>query len=68
MSGDRRHRKVHLLAGLACCRSTAAAAYAQAVARAADRLAREGVDLVLEPINRRDMPGYFLTTSPLPGV
>lgn len=53
--------RVHLMAGLASRHDpAAAAAYARAVAWAADRLAREGVDLVLEPINRRDMPGYFL--------
>lgn len=31
--------------------------------RAADRLAEEGVTLVIEPINTRDMPGYFLNTT-----
>ncbi len=26
----------------------------------AERVGREGIDLLLEPINGRDMPGYFL--------
>jgi hydroxypyruvate isomerase len=31
---------------------------------AAERAAAAGVDILIEPINRRDMPGYFLTTQP----
>ncbi|HEV2359081.1 MAG TPA: 2-oxo-tetronate isomerase [bacterium] len=31
--------------------------------RAADRAAAHGVSVLIEPINRRDMPGYFLTTT-----
>jgi len=31
--------------------------------RAADRLACEGLTLVIEPINTRDIPGYFLNTT-----
>jgi hydroxypyruvate isomerase len=30
---------------------------------AAAALARHGIDLLIEPINTRDMPGYFLTHS-----
>ena len=30
---------------------------------AADRLAGEGITLVIEPINTRDIPGYFLNTT-----
>ena len=30
---------------------------------AADRLAAEGLTLVIEPINTRDIPGYFLNTT-----
>jgi len=30
---------------------------------AADRLASEGLTLVIEPINTRDIPGYFLNTT-----
>ena len=30
---------------------------------AADRLAREGVTAIIEPINTRDIPGYYLNTT-----
>jgi len=53
--------RLHLMAGMAD-RSDVKAqdAYRRAVAWTAERLAREGLDLVLEPINARNMPGYFL--------
>ncbi len=53
--------RLHLMAGLAPADDPAAtAAYREAVAFCAGRLAEHGLDLVLEPINGRDMPGYFL--------
>ncbi len=53
--------RLHLMAGIAAATDLAAAArYRDAVARSADALAARGLDLVLEPINPRDMPGYFL--------
>lgn len=53
--------RVHLLAGLGDRTDPArVAAYARAVAAVADRLAPEGVGVTIEPLNRRDMPGYFL--------
>jgi len=54
-------KRLHLMSGLAS-RSdqSAIAAYRRAVAWTAERLAGEGIDLVLEPINGRDMPGYLL--------
>ena len=53
--------RLHLMAGLADPRNPEArAAYRRAVAWTAERLAREGLDLVIEPINGRNMPGYFL--------
>jgi hydroxypyruvate isomerase len=39
------------------------AVYVDNLKRAADRAAEEGVTLVIEPINTRDMPGYFLNTT-----
>lgn len=54
-------RRLHLMAGNAphddrrCAR-----AYRDAVASTADALAPHNIDLVLEPINKRDMPDYFL--------
>ncbi len=52
-------KQVHLMAGLA--RGPAADhAYREAVGWCAAQLAPEGVTLLLEPINGRDMPGYYL--------
>src|SRR6478672_10872947 len=53
--------RLHLMAGLAE-RGDAGAreAYRRAVAWTAERVGRAGLDLVLEPINARNMPGYFL--------
>lgn len=54
-------RRLHLMSGHGE-RSDAAArdAYRTAVKEAAMRIGAEGLDLVIEPINPRDMPGYFL--------
>ena len=50
---------VHVMAGIAPARDPKArAAYLAALAYAADRL--DGFDVLIEPINGRDMPGYFL--------
>lgn len=54
-------RQVHLMAGLADAADTASmAAYRRSVATTAERLSKVGADLLIEPINGRDMPGYFL--------
>ena len=54
-------KRVHLMAGNADRHeSRAISAYRNAVTWTAERLGAEGLDLVLEPINGRDMPGYFL--------
>lgn len=54
-------KRLHLMAGNADrADARAAAAYRQAVAWTAERLAAAGLELVLEPINARNMPGYFL--------
>lgn len=53
--------RLHLMAGLASpADPAAAAAYRDALARAADRFGPDGIDVLIEPINPRDMPGYFL--------
>jgi len=53
--------RVHLMAGIGERGDPAAvAAYRRSVAHVATVLGARGVDLVLEPINRRNMPGYFL--------
>jgi hydroxypyruvate isomerase len=54
-------KRVHMMAGLADPKSAeAGVAYRRSVAHVAGRLAEAGVELMLEPINGRDMPGYFL--------
>ncbi|PDV87688.1 hydroxypyruvate isomerase [Rhizobium sp. H4] len=53
--------RLHLMAGIADPHDQeAAAAYRRSVAYTAGRLAENGIDLLLEPINGRNMPGYFL--------
>ncbi len=54
-------KRLHLMAGLAARNDPdAVESYRRAVTWTAKRLAPEAIDLVLEPINGRDMPGYFL--------
>lgn len=54
-------RRLHMMAGLSPSDDAAARRrYADALAFAADELGEAGIDLLVEPINRRDMPGYFL--------
>ncbi|OCP21062.1 MULTISPECIES: 2-oxo-tetronate isomerase [unclassified Ensifer] len=53
--------RLHLMAGLADPHDKdAASSYRRSVAYVAGRLSEEGIDLLLEPINGRNMPGYFL--------
>lgn len=56
-------RRVHVMAGLAPAGIEQArldAAYAANLAWAAGEAASAGVDVLIEPINTRDIPGYFL--------
>ena len=54
-------KRVHLMAGIADPNNPEAqAAYRRSVAHVAERLAKIDVEVMLEPINGRDMPGYFL--------
>ncbi|MBS7537372.1 2-oxo-tetronate isomerase [Ancylobacter lacus] len=54
-------KRLHLMAGVAERGDpAAAAAYRDAVAFAGEQLGQHGIDLLLEPINRRSVPGYFL--------
>ena len=54
-------KRIHMMAGRADpLDHDSNLAYRGAAAHAAERLAERGLDLVLEPINGRDMPGYFL--------
>lgn len=57
---------VHCMAGLVpqgVSHVTAGAVYAANLAWAAEEAAKAGVRLAIEPINHRDMPGYFLNTQ-----
>ncbi len=55
--------RLHLMAGIASADDPAARdAYREAVQFCAGRLQEYDLDLVLEPINGRDMPGYFLNS------
>ncbi|HJU16205.1 MAG TPA: 2-oxo-tetronate isomerase [Stellaceae bacterium] len=59
-------RTVHAMAGLwpeGRERAEGLAVYAENLRHAADRLAAEDITLVIEPINTRDIPGYFLNTT-----
>ena len=54
-------KRLHLMAGIADRRDArAVAAFRKSVAWAAEELGRHGIDTVIEPINPRDVPGYFL--------
>lgn len=53
--------RMHMMAGLADNRDPkAVATFCANMRHAAEALAAKGLDLVLEPINGRNMPGYFL--------
>ncbi|MBI1384221.1 MAG: TIM barrel protein [Rhizobiales bacterium] len=54
--------RIHVMAGLGDPRDQRAwDCYVANVRSAARRLAERGIELMIEPINRRDMPGYFLS-------
>jgi hydroxypyruvate isomerase len=54
-------KRLHLMAGNADpATPEAQAAYRRAVTHAAEALAAQNLNLLLEPINSRNMPGYFL--------
>lgn len=54
-------KRLHMMAGIAASDDRAAGArYRAALAEAADRAAPAGIDILIEPLNPRDMPGYFL--------
>ncbi|MDE2007538.1 MAG: hydroxypyruvate isomerase family protein, partial [Rhodospirillales bacterium] len=57
---------VHAMAGIVpagVAHDTAAAVYAANLAWAAEQAEKSGVRLAIEPINHRDMPGYYLNTE-----
>jgi hydroxypyruvate isomerase len=61
-----RCRILHAMAGVLPAgldRAQAERTYLENLRHAAERLAAEGITLVIEPINTRDIPGYFLNTT-----
>jgi hydroxypyruvate isomerase len=59
-------RLVHAMAGLVPegrDRGAAERVYVENLRYAAERAARDGVTVIIEPINNRDIPGYFLNTT-----
>ena len=58
--------RIHMLAGIVpggVSRSALRATYVANIRRAGERAAESGVTVVIEPINTRDIPGYFLNTQ-----
>lgn len=53
--------RLHLMAGLAPADATHLARYRDAIHEAAGRAASVGIDILLEPLNGRDVPGYLLS-------
>ena len=53
--------RVHLMAGIAPNDDDHWRAYRESVRWCAEQAMTLGVDLMLEPVNRRDMPGYFMS-------
>jgi hydroxypyruvate isomerase len=56
-------RRIHVLAGRALPGAESEAAFVANLRRAADRAASAGVNLLIEPLNVHDQPGYFLRTT-----
>jgi hydroxypyruvate isomerase len=59
-------RRIHVMSGLIATGADLSAmrrTYVDNLKRAADRTAKDDLTLCLEPINRRDIPGYFLNTT-----
>jgi hydroxypyruvate isomerase len=58
-------RKLHVMAGITAGmdRRACEATYVANLRQAADRLGEAGITVLIEPINSRAMPGYFLSTT-----
>ncbi|WP_374653643.1 2-oxo-tetronate isomerase [Dongia sp.] len=54
-------KRLHVMSGLADrADPIARAAYADSLRHACDQAGPQGIDILIEPINGRDMPGYFM--------
>lgn len=56
-------RRTHCMAGIAPRDHHGEAAFIDNLRRAGDIMGRAGIKVMIEPINPRSMPGYFLTTT-----
>ncbi len=57
------NQRIHIMSGLAdYADPNAFETYLNNISWAADQLKLSGINALIEPINNRDMPGYFLTT------
>ncbi|WP_422371734.1 2-oxo-tetronate isomerase [Hoeflea sp.] len=55
-------KRLHVMAGIANAKDVSQrAAYLDNLRLASDLAARDGIGLLIEPLNPRDMPGYFLS-------
>lgn len=54
--------RVHCLSGLVAPSAAADATYRASLRRALEALAPAGVDVLIEPINRRSIPGFYLSS------
>ena len=57
------NKLIHVMAGLEPSGGANAKTFVANLRRGADRAAEHGVTLIIEPINTRDMPGYFLSRT-----
>jgi hydroxypyruvate isomerase len=53
-------RRLHVMSGIAARSGATGAAYRDSLLYACDMAGPHGLDILIEPINGRDMPGYFL--------
>lgn len=56
--------KIHVMAGIGQSTAKAQSLYVDNLRYAADKAAALNVEVLIEPINARDMPGYFLGSVP----
>lgn len=56
-------RRVHCMAGVAPVGPAETRSFVDNLRRAGDVLGNAGIEVMIEAINPRDMPGYFLTTT-----
>lgn len=56
-------KRLHIMAGISASDAATEAIYIDNIRYAAEQFATAGLELLIEPINPRDMQGYFLSTT-----